>query len=231
MEARLCRELLGEARIMLVFTPALCGARDPLDVLKSVLPLVDVLQVRPKEPGQVTPTTARDALHWCLAVLEVVNSAPRPVPVLVNDRVDVAASLAAEGLAGVHLGQEDMPAAEAREFLGPEALIGLSTHSMSQVVIGGELPVDYLGLGPVFDSSTKPATDQRRTLSPETYWVAQEGCPSQPIFPIGGITSTNVADLHPVTRCAVAGSILGAADPPAAAGALRAALLGASGAD
>ncbi|MDP6955500.1 MAG: thiamine phosphate synthase, partial [Planctomycetota bacterium] len=207
------RQLLAEARLMLIFTPAMCGKRDPLEVLDSVLPQVDVIQVRPKTPHQRSPTSAREAQQWCLAVLELVAGTERDIPVLVNDRVVVAAALAADGLAGVHLGQSDMPAAQARDYLGNDALLGLSTHNLKQVVIAGEQPVDYLGLGPVFPSDTKPATDRRQTFPPETCWVAQEGCPTPPIFPIGGITPANAADLHPLTRCAVASSILGAEDP------------------
>jgi thiamine-phosphate pyrophosphorylase len=218
------RRLLTDGRLMLIFTPSLCGKRDPLEVLALALPHVDVIQVRPKAVGQIGPTTAREARHWCLAVLKRVAASQRQILVLVNDRVDVAAALADDGLAGVHLGREDMPAEEAREFLGPDPLIGLSTHSVREVVAGGELPVDYLGLGPVFDSDTKPADERRRTIGPETIWVAQQSCPTPPIFPIGGISPTNIVDLYPVPRCAVAAAILAAPDPAEAAYALRAAL-------
>jgi thiamine-phosphate pyrophosphorylase len=73
--------------------------------------------------------------------------------ILVNDRVDVALVAEADG---AHVGQDDLPPKAARGVLGPAALIGFSTHSLDQGVAAAELPVDYIAIGPVFGTRTKP---------------------------------------------------------------------------
>ena len=75
--------------------------------------------------------------------------------VIINDRVDLARALAEEGVAGVHLGKGDMPAAEARQKLGPDAIIGVTAHSFEEVESYKGLDVDYIGVGPYAFTSTK----------------------------------------------------------------------------
>jgi len=104
---------------------------------------LDFLELRRKE-GAGTAARVSEA-RACLA------AAPRAV-VLVNDRVDVAL---AAGAQGAHLGQDDLPAADARALLGPGRWLGLSTHDDEQFARGRETVVDYLALGPIFESSTK----------------------------------------------------------------------------
>src|SRR5690349_809391 len=117
-DARAC---LARARLLLLFTPELCGAREPLEVLAAALPFVDVVQVRIKPAGALAPSPApaRATWEWSLRVLDLARAARTPAFVLtVDDRADVARALQRAGLAGVHLGQDDMPCAAAREFLG-----------------------------------------------------------------------------------------------------------------
>lgn len=229
-EAR--RERLRDARLYLLFTPELCGTRDPLVVLDSVLEHVDVVQVRPK-PADRAPnplggdaplvqTEARELLEWCRRVLALAAGRARRPLVIANDRVDVVRSLAEivpddDALDGVHLGQEDCPVAIARELLGPDSLIGLSTHTHAQVVEASELPVDYLGFGPIHATATK---GYAHGLGPEAAWVAARAT-SLPLFPIGGIDRTNAGELAEVGRAAVSSAILGADDPARAARELR----------
>ena len=212
------RALVADARIMLVFTPELCTERDPLDVLEATLVGVDVVQVRPKTVGDAALTAvteARAALDWSRQVLEVV--ADRALPVIVNDRVDVAYALAREGLAGVHVGADDTPATIARDVLGPDPVIGLSTHTVAEVVLAGEQPVDYIGYGPIFATATK---GYARGLGAEEAWVASSAAPC-PLFAIGGIDLTNADSLVDVGRAAVSSVLLCADDPAATATALR----------
>jgi len=75
-----------------------------------------------------------------------------PVPLLINDRIDVALAIGADG---VHIGQSDMPYADARRLLGPEAIIGLSVESEADALAAEALDVNYLGLSPVFTTPTK----------------------------------------------------------------------------
>jgi len=217
------RTLLVEARLMLIFTPAVCGERDAREVLEAALEGVDVVQVRPKAPGSNTPCSARETFELALETLDVVAAASKRscVPVIVNDRVDVALALADRGCAGVHLGQDDCPPREARELLGPGALIGWSTHSMAEVVAAGEEPIDYIGFGPVHATRTK---GYERGHGAEACWVATSGA-SVPLFPIGGIDATNAGDLAEVGRAAVSAAVLCADDPGRAARELRELLL------
>lgn len=232
------RQRLAQSKLLLVFTPEAVRG-EPLDVLDAVIDRVDAIQVRPKTVGDraagaapgASVTSARDAHDWTVRVLDLLErlpSADRPL-VFVNDRVDVAHALAERGVDGVHLGDEDMPAAAARETLGPDALIGLSTHTTTDVAAAWDEPIDLVGFGPVFATATKgygegARTGAPRVVGPERAWVAAETSPV-PLFPIGGIDLSNADDLSRVGRAAVAGAILAADDPAAAATALRELLL------
>lgn len=217
------RAQLARARLLLLFTPELCGPRDPLEVLAAALPFVDVVQVRIKPPGALAPSPApaRESWEWSRRILDLARAPRTPAFVLtVDDRADVARALQAEGLAGVHLGQDDMPCAAARELLGAEALIGLSTHGLEQVGEALEQPVDYLGFGPVHATRTK---GYARGLGSELCWIASAAS-VLPLFPIGGIERSNAQELARVGRAAVSSAILAAEDPARAARELRALL-------
>lgn len=110
----------------------------------------------------------------------------RSVKIIINDRVDVAAALNADG---VHLGQDDLPPAGARKILGDDAIIGFSTHTLEQVHEALTFPINYIAYGPIFDTRTKqdpdatvglPALKQVRKIVGETSLVA-----------IGGIDGDN----------------------------------------
>jgi thiamine-phosphate pyrophosphorylase len=108
---------------------------------------------------------------------------------LVNDRVDVALALGADG---VHLGQDDLPAEAARRMLRPDSIIGLSTHDVNQALKATELPIDYLAIGPVFLTTTKMKPDPVVGLSGLTEVRRVIG--GIPLVAIGGITLENAAD-------------------------------------
>ena len=207
---------------MLVFTPELAGD-DPYAALSAALPHVDCVQVRPKALGDArTVTSARAAYDASLMVLDRVAASGHEVPVLVNDRVDVARALWRRGLAGVHLGQDDQPATAARACLGPAPLIGLSTHDAMQVVQAEDAPIDYLGFGPVYATTTK---GYARGIGAEIAWVASAAA-GTPLFAIGGIDRSNAHSLAQVGRIAVGSAILSHSDPARAAEELRARLAG-----
>jgi len=208
---------------MLLFTPGMCGERDPLDALTRTLDSVDAIQIRPKALGSSAPGEARETFDWCVRVLDLLEARRlNHIPVIVNDRVDVAEALRDRGCAGVHLGQDDCPVGIARRRLGPDPLIGLSTHDMLQVARAGEEKIDYLGFGPVFGTGTKGYV---RGLGAEPAWIASAAS-SFPVFAIGGIDSTNAADLSRVGRVAVGSAILSAEDPGRAAREIRSLLEG-----
>ncbi len=234
------RELLRRSRLMLLFTPGLVPGVDAapgteseaeqrlaLDALDACLSEVDVLQLRVKD-GQ--SSHARALFDWGGRVLDLLAARPgHDLPLIVNDRVDVALALAGElesrGLAerhplGVHLGQDDLPPADARELLGPTALLGLSTHDFAQVVRAGEEDLDYLGFGPIFPTTTK---GYERGLGTERAWLADQATPLT-VWPIGGIDPAGAGQLGTLGRAAVSSAILSAEDPGREARRLRAAL-------
>ena len=138
---------------------------------------------------------------------------------VVNDRPDLALRCAADG---VHLGQDDGDLDEARELLGPDFLIGVSTHTPDQVDAAARSTADYLGVGPVHETATKPG---RPAVGLALVRHAAAGGP-KPFFAIGGIDAGNAPDVAQAgaERVAVVRAIRDAEDPGAAARTLRAVL-------
>jgi thiamine-phosphate pyrophosphorylase len=201
---------LASAKVYLVLSRGLCRV-PPAQVLAAALDGgVDVVQVR--EPGMADGAL----VEWVKEVGRIAR--PRGVPVIVNDRPDVARIGGADG---VHVGQGDLPVSDVVELFGRELLIGFSTHSRAQVEHAAGLPVDYLGLGPVFDTPTKG-------LSGKGLELVRDALPraTKPAFLIGGITPENAPLVRAAggTRVAVSSAVCSARDPAEAARSLRRAL-------
>ena len=109
---------------------------------------------------------------------------------IINDRVDVAL---ATGAHGVHLGQDDMPPEAARRLLGNHAIIGYSTHNIEQAQQALLFPIDYLAIGPIFSTSTKP--DTAPTLGLDGLRAVREVVGNAQLVAIGGITTANAAEV------------------------------------
>jgi len=125
------------------------------------------------------------------SVVEVMSfTRGRSVKVIVNDRVDIALAAGADG---VHLGQDDLPAPEARKILGPDSIIGVSTHSIDQFRSALELPVDYIAIGPIFATRTKK--DHDPVIGTELVKVARSIGGQVPIVAIGGINLSTAASV------------------------------------
>src|SRR5262245_7232880 len=101
--------------------------------------------------------------------------------IIINDRVDIALALRADG---VHLGQDDLPPSEARKLLGDNAIIGFSTHNLEQVHAALKLPVDYIAFGPIFATSSKENPDP--VVGLDSLRVIRQAAGSFPIVAIGG---------------------------------------------
>jgi thiamine-phosphate pyrophosphorylase len=203
------RERLLAARLYLV-CPAEPPGRDLPDLVRdAVAGGVDVIQLRDKTLTDDELAAVANAARALCARLGAL--------LVINDRPSVAAESGADG---VHVGQDDAPVDRVRGVVGPELLIGLSTHSPEQVEGAGG--ADYIGVGPVYETPTKPG---RPAVGLELVEHATAHA-AVPFFAIGGIDSANIADVVAAgaRRVAVVRAIAEADDPQTAARALRDAL-------
>jgi thiamine-phosphate pyrophosphorylase len=170
---------------------------------------VDAIQLREKE------CSTREFVELARALKTIL--APAGVPLMVNDRVDVALAACADG---VHIGQSDMPYGDARRLLGPDAIIGLSVESMEQAEQAGSLDVDYLGVSPVFSTPTKTDTAPAWGLDG---LAALRRASRHVLVAIGGINRENAGAVirAGADGIAVVSAICAAADPERAARELR----------
>jgi thiamine-phosphate pyrophosphorylase len=209
-EGPLRRERLRTARLYFC-----CEARphgeDPEPLLAAALRGgVDIVQLREKSlPRRDIELAAQTFRRLCdnHSALFVVNDDP-----------DLARACDADG---VHVGQDDLAASEARAQLGPDAIIGLSTHSEEQISASATAPVDYVSVGPIWETPTKQG---RPAVGLELISHAAGQAP-HPFFAIGGIDSSNVSAVIEAgaRRLCVVRAIRDAGDPTAAAEALRSA--------
>jgi thiamine-phosphate pyrophosphorylase len=108
--------------------------------------------------------------------------------VVVNDRADIARLAGADG---VHVGQDDLPAAAVRALAGEDAIVGLSTHTVEQVDRAVSEPVSYVAIGPVFGTTTKVTAHERVGLEMVRDAAGRTGARGLPLVAIGGITLAN----------------------------------------
>jgi thiamine-phosphate pyrophosphorylase len=202
-----------DLRLMLVTDPAMTGTRGLIaTVLAGVAGGATIVQLRDKGADDATLVAAARALRAELA--------PLGVPLIVNDRVAVAAEAGADG---VHIGQDDGDPAAARALLGPDALIGLSVTRAAEIATVDAGVVDYVGLGPVFATATKPDAAPALGLAGARAIAARLPAPW---IAIGGIDATNAADVIAAGAAgiAVVSAICAADDPAEAAAGLRRAI-------
>jgi len=121
------------------------------------------------------------------------------VKIIINDRVDIALALRADG---VHLGQDDLTVEAARRILGNDVIIGLSTHNVAQAQHAAQMPIDYLAIGPIFQTTTKESSNPPVMLQGLT--AVRSATPGMPLVAIGGISSANRAEVIAAGADAVA---------------------------
>lgn len=200
------RERLRTARLYFV-----CDARPPGDLealLRAALTGgVDILQLREKELGRAEIERAAGTFRRVADTFSALF--------IVNDDSELADICDADG---VHVGKHEEVEA-ARERMGPEAIVGLSTHSEVEIAGAADLPVDYIAVGPIWETPTKPG---RPGVGLELVSHAAEHAP-HPFFGIGGIDPGNAEQVVEAgaERLCVVRAIRDAADPEAAAAALR----------
>ena len=198
-----------DLRVYLFLDPALTSGRSPLEIAEAALKGgITAMQLRWKS----------GPLREMLRLGEALRALCRRygVPFLINDRVDVAMAIHADG---VHLGQEDLPPEVARRLLGPQALIGVSARTPAQAQAAEAAGADYLGSGSIFPTASK--------ANPNL--IGLEGLAAVvrstrlPVVAIGGVTPENAAVCIRMGAAGVAviSAITQAPDPEAAARALR----------
>jgi thiamine-phosphate pyrophosphorylase len=202
------RRRLAEARLLVLVSEASCRASLSGTIHEAAAGGAQIIQLREKDlDDRALLEKARAVRTWTrkLGVLFILN-----------DRPDIARLADADG---VHLGQDDLPIREARRILGPDALIGISTHTIAQVRQAVLEGASYIGIGPTFPSETKkfdayPGLDFIRQASAET---------SLPAFAIGGITLENLPEVIAAgaNRVAVGGAVCQAEEPRQVAGRIR----------
>lgn len=196
------RERLHSARLYLV-----CDDRGDSFLEAALRGGVDIVQLRIKDGDD-------DAIFEAARRFKRICDS-RGALLIVNDRPDLAAAADADG---VHLGQDDMGPRTARELIGPDRLIGLSTHTAAQIDVA-KADVDYIGVGPVNETPTKPGRPAVGLALVE--YAARHA--TVPFFAIGGISPANVEQIRAAgaTRVAVVRALTDAADPEATARRLR----------
>lgn len=206
------RHRLDFARLYFV-CEGLPGGADPEPLLLAALSGgAGLIQMRDK--GRTGREDATRAAHTFRRLADTFGAL-----FIVNDDPQLALALGADG---VHVGQDDADPAEARRVLGENAIIGLSTHSPEQIAVAQTAGVDYISVGPVWETPTKPG---RPAVGLEL--ISHAAAHSKlPFFAIGGIDATNVGEVvgAGAGRVAVVRAIRDAADPAAVAAALKAAV-------
>jgi thiamine-phosphate pyrophosphorylase len=192
--------------------------RDPLHVLEEALKGgVTSFQLREKGPGALIGEELKAFALACQQLCEHYN-----VPFIVNDDIDLAVEIGADG---VHIGQEDGYISVVRRKVGPDMLIGVSTHNVAEALAAADAGADYIGLGPVYETQTKSDTQPVIGLEMVSEVVAL--LPGLPIVAIGGISERKASAIIKAgaSGVAVISAISGEEDPGEAASRLKGAVL------
>lgn len=207
------RERLRNARLYFVCDAA-PGGEDPEPLLRAALDGgVDIVQLREKEAGTRVIERAADTFR---RVCDTYG-----VPFILNDDPELAMAVRADG---VHIGQEDISVADARKIIGPNYLLGLSTHNEEQIAAAHQtvrdgIPIDHISVGPINETPTKPG---RAATGLELIRHAASTA-TLPFFAIGGINTDNVVEVLEAgaRRICVVRAIHDSYDPAATAASLR----------
>lgn len=199
-----------ELRLYALLDPSVSGGRSLADLAACIAGSVTVVQLRDKAGS------TRQMLEETRALSAVLK--PRGIPLLINDRVDVAL---AGGADGVHIGQDDMPAQAARRLLGREAIIGLSLTKPQHAREAPLELLDYVAVGAVFATGSKPDASRPIGLDGlrELVGIVRARDPAMPICAISGITGDNAGAVIAAGAdgVAVISALSLAADPATAA--------------
>ncbi|MDP3025294.1 MAG: thiamine phosphate synthase [candidate division Zixibacteria bacterium] len=169
---------MDKVQLYAVADPSLCLNRDLIEVVAQAIEGgAQMVQLRDKKSGD------GEFLELTKKIHKITRK--KRIPLIINDRVDVARLVDAEG---VHLGEEDLPVKEAREILGSKKIIGASASDIKTAKIKEKEGADYIGLGPVFETGSK---EIEKPLGVEILKEAKRSL-KIPVFPIGGINLSNL---------------------------------------
>ena len=172
----------GLTGLYLILDPSAAPLKDLAAVLREAAAAgVRLFQYRDKQASM------REAYERAMPLRGLARELD--VTFLVNDRSDLALAVDADG---VHLGQDDLPVSDARRILGPGTIIGLSTHNAAQVSAAARTEADYIGVGPIFATSSKENLDPVVGLEGLR---AVRALTTLPIFAVGGITAERYPDV------------------------------------
>jgi len=202
------RQRFGDVRLYVLLTESLCRKGWFETAEAALRGGADCIQLREKKLGN------RELLDRAKRLVALCRE--HGAMLIINDRPDVAV---ASGAHGVHLGQEDLPVSAVRRIVPATCVIGVSTHTIEQVRSAAEQVPDYIAVGPMFDSPTKP---QNHIAGP-TMLVEARKLTSLPLVAIGGITEANAATVLTAAQCClcVCQAVIAQMDVEAAARRLR----------
>lgn len=162
------------------------GMRNPLGILEEALEGgISHFQLREKGEGALAGTAL---LEFALGCQQLCRS--YGVPFIVNDFVELACQIGADG---VHIGQDDAEAGRVRQRIGNEKILGVSVHSVKEARLAAEAGADYIGMGPVFGTTSK--ADAKKPAGVKEIQAVAVAFPSLPIIGIGGIKPENAAQV------------------------------------
>lgn len=198
------RRRVRDARLHVLVTESLCAGPWFEVCEQAVAGGADVIQLREKTLGD------RELLARAARLRELTNR--QGVLLIINDRADIARVVGADG---VHVGQTDLPVAEARAIVGRQAVVGTSTHSLEEAAEAMRQAPDYVAVGPMFSSGTKPEL----TVRGPALLASLAAMGRVPLVAIGGIAPDRLAEipLRLGVQIAVCQAVIGAADPRKAA--------------
>jgi len=191
--------------VYLVTDRSLCGKKNIKEVVEQAAKAgVAYVQLREKN------ISTRLFVEEALSIKKILE--PFRIPLIINDRLDVALACAADG---VHIGQNDMPFSLARKLMGNKAIIGLSVETWQDVEESNKVDVDYLGVSPIFSTPTK--TDTKEPWGLENL-AKIKAISRHPLVAIGGINEHNAANVVAAgADCIAVVSAICSADDPLAA--------------
>lgn len=194
------------------------GERNLLDVLEEALKGgITAFQLREKGVAALEGAELKELAEQCQALCKQYN-----VPFIVNDDIELALEIGADG---VHIGQQDGVVADIRAKIGPDKILGVSAHTLNDVLAASDAGANYVGIGPIYETTTKQ--DANSVVGPELVSQVVRELPGLPVVGIGGISERKAGTVirAGASGVAVISAITGEKDSEEAARAIKGRIL------